>query len=174
MELIDEVDENDNLTGAVYDKEYIHENCIYHREVDLWIMNEKNELLMQKRAETKRQFPNYWCVTAGHVESEETPTKAAVREAKEELGIDISEDNLELICKTRDERKSNFIFEYQYLLRTNLKEKNFSIQKEELSKVKYITIEDFENNKYPNGDNSVYATYKHFDLILSEIKKRVK
>jgi isopentenyldiphosphate isomerase len=174
MEFIDEVDENDNLTGAVFEKEYVHENCIYHREVKLWIMNEDNKLLMLKRTESNKQFPNYWCVTAGYVDTQETPVQAAIRKAKKELGIEVTESDLEFICKTRDERKNNYIFEYQYFLRTNLKERDFTIQKDEFSKTKFIALEDLENNKYPNGDNSVLSTYKHFELIMKELKNRVK
>jgi 8-oxo-dGTP diphosphatase len=36
-------------------------------------------------------FPNYWDFFGGHVEEEETPEGAMVREVKEELGIELSE-----------------------------------------------------------------------------------
>ena len=36
-------------------------------------------------------FPNHWDFFGGHVEEEETPEGAMVREVKEELGIELSE-----------------------------------------------------------------------------------
>ena len=36
-------------------------------------------------------FPNHWDFFGGHVEEEETPERAMVREVKEELGIELSE-----------------------------------------------------------------------------------
>lgn len=53
MELLDVLDEKGNETGKVEDKDIIHEKGLWHKEVDAWIVNEKGEILIQKRAATK-------------------------------------------------------------------------------------------------------------------------
>ena len=46
-------------------------------------------------------FFNYgggcWVLPAGHIEQEETPQNAAIREAKEELGIDIAQNDIKCV-----------------------------------------------------------------------------
>ncbi len=60
MELLDVLDEEGNMTGKVEDKDVIHEKALWHKEVDAWIVNEQGEILIQKRAATKKQAPNKW------------------------------------------------------------------------------------------------------------------
>lgn len=50
------------------------------------VMNEKDQVFMLRRANTGWR-DGWWTVPAGHVEKEEGPTGAAIRELKEEAGI---------------------------------------------------------------------------------------
>lgn len=49
MELLDVVDENNDLTGIQENKDIIHEKGLLHREIAVFIQNEKGEFLIQKR-----------------------------------------------------------------------------------------------------------------------------
>ncbi len=51
---------------------------------DAAIFNQAGEILLELRADDKR-----WCLPCGWVEPSESPMQAAVREAKEEVGLDI-------------------------------------------------------------------------------------
>ena len=51
MELIDIVDENNEITGQVEDRMVAYEKGLWRRVVSCWIINEKGELLIQKRSE---------------------------------------------------------------------------------------------------------------------------
>ncbi len=53
MELLDIVDENNNLTGEFVDREIVHSEGLLHREVGVIVLNESNEILLEKRASTK-------------------------------------------------------------------------------------------------------------------------
>ncbi|MBR2876237.1 MAG: NUDIX hydrolase [Clostridia bacterium] len=53
------------------------------------IFNEKGEVLLQKRADC-----NKWGFPGGAVELGETPEMAAIREVKEETGLDVEVDKL--------------------------------------------------------------------------------
>ncbi|WP_078554317.1 NUDIX domain-containing protein [Alkalihalobacterium alkalicellulosilyticum] len=48
------------------------------------ILNEKNEVLLQKRADV-----GLWGIPSGHIELGETVSQAAIREVKEETNVDI-------------------------------------------------------------------------------------
>lgn len=55
-----------------------------------------NEILVARRYNTGYQDGNYQ-VPAGHVEEGELPTEALIREAKEEIGIDLTLEDIELV-----------------------------------------------------------------------------
>ena len=58
------------------------------------IKNEKGEILFQRRCGSKL-WPNFLGLPAGHVDKGEDVYQALVREAREELNIDINDKNIE-------------------------------------------------------------------------------
>lgn len=60
----------------------------------VFVTNEKNEIFLLRRANTGWR-DGYWTVPAGHVEKDEGPTGAAVRELEEEAGLHIEPSQLE-------------------------------------------------------------------------------
>ena len=61
--------------------------------VYLIIKNDKNEILLQRRQGTKL-WPGFLALPAGHIDEAENAYDAIVREAKEELDIEISINNI--------------------------------------------------------------------------------
>ena len=61
--------------------------------VYLIIRNEEKQVLLQRRQGTKL-WPGFLALPAGHVDEGENAYDAVIREAKEELGIEISINNI--------------------------------------------------------------------------------
>ncbi len=143
MELIEIVDENGNFTGQIMDKEEAHDKNLLHNEVGIFIINDDGKVLLQKRSANKRFSPNKWGLCAGHVEANESLENAALREIKEEVGLDITSKKLipygEREITISD---SNSHITYFYYIRCNKKENEFAIQTEELSEVKWFNIDE--------------------------------
>ena len=57
------------------------------------ILIDNNKILLQKRNGTKL-WPGYYALPAGHIDEGENQYDALVREAKEELGIEINVDDI--------------------------------------------------------------------------------
>jgi len=57
------------------------------------ILIDENKILLQKRKGSKL-WPGYYALPAGHIDEGETQYDALVRESKEELGIEISSDDI--------------------------------------------------------------------------------
>ncbi len=59
--------------------------------VDCFVVNEKNQILSQKRSANRRLYPNNWELVGGHVDAGETVYQAIFREIKEELSVEIDQ-----------------------------------------------------------------------------------
>lgn len=146
MEYIDIFDENNNPIGEKKEKQQAHEDGNFHRTVHVWIINDKNELLLQKRSATKKTHPNCWDISgAGHIKAGETISDGAIRELKEELGVEIEEKDLQYITTIKSTKSpKNMEFQYVYLLRCNKKIEEYIFEDGEVSDVKYIFYKDLE------------------------------
>ena len=96
-EIIDQYNYIGEKIGTV-DKEIAHEKGLWHKSVHVWIVNDKNEILLQYRSADKKLYPNTWDVSfAGHISAGESSIDAVIREGKEELGIKVDLNNLNYI-----------------------------------------------------------------------------
>jgi isopentenyl-diphosphate delta-isomerase type 1 len=151
MEYFDVLDESGNSTGITKPRTEVHKDGDWHRAVHIWILNDKNELLLQKRSPNKDSCPNMWDISsAGHVSAGQTSIEAAVREIEEELGIKINETQLEYLFTYKIKNITNmgaFInneFDDVYLVKLNLDISKVEIQQEELAEIKFMHYKQFE------------------------------
>ena len=69
----------------------------YHLVVHVWIKNVKGEYLISQRAANRPTFPLQWECVGGSVIAGESSLNGALREVKEEVGLDLSPDSGSLI-----------------------------------------------------------------------------
>ncbi len=67
----------------------IPDGC-YHLVVHVWIKNSKGLYLISKRAPDRPTFPNMWECVGGSVIKGENSSEGALREVKEEVGVDLN------------------------------------------------------------------------------------
>ena len=157
-EYLEIFDENNKPLNEKKERKIVHEKGLWHREIAVWIMNDENEVLIQKRAATKKLGANKWDLCCGHVEYGETLIEGALREAKEEVGIkNAGPSDLHLFDIQKSSNVTNDIinnhYKYCYILKTNLKIDDFVIQEEELSEVKYVPLEKLKNLSKEEKEN---------------------
>lgn len=132
MEYWDVYDKKGKWRRRVIKKGERLKNDEYHIIVEGWILRDDGNFIIQRRALDKKSFAGMWyCSAGGSVISRETPKEGMVREFKEELGIDISEDELSL---KRIITERNTIF-YIYLVRKNISLDEITLQEEEVMDV---------------------------------------
>ncbi len=150
-ELFDILDESGNKTGMTKPRALVHKDGDWHKSVHIWIANDNKDILLQKRSPNKDSYPNMWDISsAGHLTAGDDSLPGAIRELKEELGINISPEQLQLIGvrKITNRPSSTFInreFQDIYLLRLSLDLGNLILQEEEVSAVKYVPLETFRH-----------------------------
>lgn len=163
QEYFDVLNEFGEFTGEVATRKESHEKGLWHRAVYGFIFNEKEEVLLQKRSKNKKLWPNLWDVTAGgHVLAGEFGTQALIREIKEELGIQVLENEVKYLVGSMSiniqENIKNKHFNECYIVTKNIDISKIELQKEEVSDIKWFSKEEIINRINNNFDGITNKT----------------
>ncbi len=74
---------------------------LYFAVADVWVINSKNQILLQKRSENKSFQPGKWAMVGGRTIEGEDARQTIAREFKEEMGIDLDIDRCEKLAAYR-------------------------------------------------------------------------
>ena len=101
LEMLEIVDENDNILG-LETREKVHKEGLLHHEIHVFFLTPKGEIIFQHRAKDKDTYPDKLDATVGgHVDPNMTYEETAVKECKEETGVDIDTSKLLFLTKMR-------------------------------------------------------------------------
>lgn len=95
MELWDVLDEHGNKTGRLHQRGKPMQKGDFHRVVLVWIMNSKGEFLISKRT-PGIGWGNLWQQTGGCAVAGDDSLTSALKETREELGIELNPENGQL------------------------------------------------------------------------------
>lgn len=150
MEIIDIYDDNMDYIGNM-ERDEAHKKGQWHKVLHCWVINKKNEnnegnLLFQLRSPTKKTHPNKLDVSsAGHLISGES-INDSIREVNEELGINVDYENTfylgyRLSTSNRNQMINREI-QLIHFLQTDISLDKFVPQKEEVSGLYWVNIDD--------------------------------
>lgn len=141
MELLDVYDNNGNKTGRVVvrgDKSVVLNDDEHIAVGVIYIENNNGEFLIQK---TSKEKGDNYSSTGGHIDSGETSLESIKRETKEELGLDIDNDDIvELVFLLYDKP-----IRFMFYLKKNIDVSDLRIQEEEVESVKFMSINEINN-----------------------------
>jgi len=90
-EIFDVVNDRDEVIGQEIRSE-VHRLGLKHRAAHVLVFNSRGQVFLQKRSMKKDRQPGVWDSSAsGHVDCGEAYDACAVREAREEIGLELSE-----------------------------------------------------------------------------------
>ena len=172
-EVVQILTEDGKQTGERINKSIAHKEGICHGISAIALINNNGRLLIQKRSSNKSTEPNKWDLSgAGHIDIDETPEQAAVRELFEEIGIKVEIEELKLIDtflhKTRLDNNT-FInhFTYLFLVHKDIDINNIKMQESEVSSVLFVDkekyIEIFNNNEMVKSINYCNKVYDYMN-----------
>ncbi len=144
MEEWDVYDASRNLTGRTVrrgmDKLQPGE---YHLVVDVWLLDENNRILIQKRSCRKKNFPGKWAQSAGGaVIKGEDSFQGCIRETEEELGIVPDMQKAELA--TSFIRHGDTIVDVYVIRQDSLPDK-FVLPADEVEDIRWADVNEIEN-----------------------------
>ncbi len=89
-DIFDIVNERDEVIGRKPRSE-VHARGLLHRAIHVMVFNSSGEVFLQKRSMKKDRQPGVWDSScSGHVDSGEDYDQTAVRELREEIGLNLS------------------------------------------------------------------------------------
>ena len=167
-ERLDTYDINGNFVG-VKTREFCHSKNpgVYHKPVWIFIKNDNNEILVQKRARCKKENPSKWDMpSAGHATAGETSLQACVRETEEELGLKFKESDFVFLKEWI--AQDSWELAQIYLLKTNATIEQMSLQQDEIEDAKWLTYNQFVKLLYSKDFCDFPLDYK--DWIAKVLK----
>lgn len=154
MELLDIVNKQGQPIGLTIDRETAHAEGIRHRTSHVWILRKKGdsvEILLQKRSQSKDSFPGcYDTSSAGHIPAGVDFIPSALRELKEELGLDAQPEELIYCGQRRFSKRSIFhdrpFWDTQisnvYALWRDVEPEELTLQESEVDSVRWMGFWD--------------------------------
>lgn len=161
-EFLNIIGENERITHLSKPRSLVHRDGDLHPTAHLWIVKRKDMgifVLLQKRASEKKIYPACYDVSAaGHVSQGTEFRATAVKEAYEELGLEIPENKLENIGSHKSSYSNGEINDNEmsvvYIYRENVDVDKLILQKSEVSEVCWAEIDEIiaamKNENFPN------------------------
>ncbi len=139
-EWLDVVDEQNHIIGQAL-RDEVHRKGLRHRAAHLVIFNRQGDLLLQKRSRNKSDFPGFWdSSAAGHLAAGESYEACILREAVEELGIELGESCKKLFLLPASPETG---MEFCQVFRAS-HEGPFVLNKEEVEDVRWYSENEIE------------------------------
>lgn len=167
--MLDVVDENGMPTGAIVPREQAHSAGIRHRTSHVWLVRHREgkvQILLQKRCSRKDSWPGCYDISsAGHIPAGVDFIPSAIRELREELGVEAAPEEL-VFCGDRVICQDGFFhgrpfhdrqYSRVFLLLLDREEADFRLQKEEIDAVRWMELEEcMEAVKNNRIDHCIY------------------
>lgn len=164
MEYLDLYDENKNLTGEKIvrgkGKPQVPENN-YINIVIIFMQNSEGKFLFQI---TSKEKGNEIATTGGHVKSGQTSYEAILAEVEEELGLDISKEDVKMI----DSYIFGVAFMDVYYLNKDINISDLKLQDDEVESVEWFTIDRIK--ELINEGKVRKGNIKAFESILNYLE----
>lgn len=175
------------IAGQGASKDDIYKGAL-HGAVHVWVwrlLNDQVELLLQHRAPQKLTWPNTWGESVGgHIDLSESPETAALREATEEIGVNIKFKDLVLITKRKDylvapngaiENEFRWVYAYQLQVEIELELEENKVDDAKwrsLGKVKQDLADKKIQKQYlPQGATYYHEVFAAIEKLATQMLK---
>lgn len=151
MEYLDVLDKFGEKTGNVKPRDIVHRDGDWHRTVLVWIMNSQKEVLLQKRSPTRKKYPNMWHISvAGHVSAGADNVATAIKEVKEELGLDVQISDIRFLFSVlKSSKPSQELVENEFcdvfLIKMDVAVEQIKVNPDEVADARFFAWDEYKN-----------------------------
>ncbi|HWY58775.1 MAG TPA: NUDIX domain-containing protein [Terriglobales bacterium] len=153
MEYVDVLDSSGCSVGKIKPKSEVHRDGDWHGAAHVWILNTKGQILIQRRAPTKENWPSLWDVSvAGHLSAGEGPVEAVLREAREELGVTLDPSECRYLFTAAEQVALNngtYVdneYHYVFLVERDFEVESLKFSDGEVAEVRFVALRELQTN----------------------------
>ena len=140
MELVDIYNDKHEKLNYTKDRKELSDGE-FRLSCFVWIINDKDELLIQQRLAIAKKCPNMWETTSGGAIAGDDAITGTLRELEEELGIKADKKDLKFIGSYA--RVNDYV--EVFLLKSNVNVDELKLQDDEVQAAKWVPIPAFES-----------------------------
>jgi len=177
-------------TGKNKERGKVHRDGDWHRAVHVWLYTPQGEFVLQQRSEKKDTFPGKWDVSVGgHVTSGDSVMHTVLKETQEELGVEVTEAELERLptvatsLKGNSPKQGDFTcneFKDIFLLKYSGTLEGLNFADNEVSDVKLVPWQEVEKDMLaqvsPDGEPTdgayVPRPMSYIDILFDAMRER--
>jgi len=163
-------------TGKTKPRKQIFLDADWHSSSHIYIVNNQNQVLLQRRSLKKLILPGMLaCPVGGHIKYQSSPVTTAIQEAKEELGLTIEPNDLNFLGVGRGTFDTNPLlglhereFIYVFILES---ENNFDLNttNEEVDGLFWFGLEGFKS-MVSNKTQELIPTWICYQMVIDYIE----
>lgn len=174
-EMLDLYDQWGQKTGQSKERMEVLKNGDLHASVHLWFIDQKHNILLQKRSLNKKTYPGrYVAAVSGHISSNENVKQTLIKEAKEEMGINliVSEVVLKAILQVKAFIPDVNLIENELInifISRSCPDFNVEINNDEVELFKWFSFAEFQTLVNEHYDFLV-PVKEEYKLIIEYIK----
>lgn len=180
-EQVDILDSDGKYTGKTAFKSEAHKNGWFHPTVHVWFFTLDGKVLIQQRAKNKVTHPLLWDVSvAGHIGAGEQIKDAAIREVKEEIGLEIIADDLEKIgvFKSVHKHMEDIVdceFHHVFLCKLEVPLNTLVKQESEVADLALLPLLRFSEETWGLANIGKYAPHgaEYYKTMIKAVKVRI-
>ncbi len=162
-------------------KSVAHRKGLFHSTIHVWFYTSDRRILIQQRGKDKETFPLLWDVSvAGHIESGEDIEASALREIKEEIGLDVVEEDLEKIAifKSVHKHADDFVdaeYHHTFLCKLTVPLEQLIKQDSEVETLALLPLVTFAEETWGMANTGKYVPHgaDYYKTIVIEVKRRL-
>ena len=125
------------------------------------VLNEQNEILLER--EISRNGDRFWTFPKGHMEPGETDEQTALRETKEEVGLDVEIIDKEPIMNNYFLHDGKILKQVTHFLARPIGEPKLELQAEEVEQARFMSLDEARN----------LADFEYTKITIDEVKRRL-
>lgn len=168
-ELILIVDSQDKMIGQKPRSEIKKEDI--YRVSSLWVFNKNKDLLVAQRPMWKSHGPGRWTESVvGTVAAGETYESNLVKEASEEIGIQVDIGELEFIAKEYYESKNGRMFASMYAVVLDENDPVVNLNLHEVPAVERLSYKDIVSELALNSDRFDGGFDKYYFQVWAKVQ----
>jgi isopentenyldiphosphate isomerase len=177
-------DQGQPLTGQTVTKADSRAKGVLHAASHVWIWRKTSagpQVLLQKRSAHMQTWPNYLDISAaGHINPGEDPITAALRETKEEIGLDLQSEDLQVIhtYKAYITTEAFIENEFQFIYLVQFPESaqpSFTMQQGEVDSLIWKDFSDFKREVLdPETTHYVPHGDLYFKAVIRAIEQAIQ